>query len=681
MSFIARNGSPLNNKQGWQDNSVAELVRAAIGDPIHKPLVFTFAGRCVDNEAFPLSGDNLLSLLGRDVTDYRSKYATFNTPFLNMFNTNGNEMMVQVLRPEDAKVAYQRLVLEYVKTEVPSYERNTDGSIKYAANGTPIVKETVEGVQFVFRIISVDDTTGLFKDGKKGEGTLVGTKGEKSTILPLWDIKGPFASADVNGFGMKLLTPTAKSSPAINPSYQQKVGGRVYTMQWYETLNGVSSPVIWKTLTGQNTINFSFKPDAYYEPMRTELDFEQVIPAAYRKPIPDFGGLPDYGPFEEFYLYRANLEEALTVAQAAIKTGSPTDKYLVDIFNGLDLNGNPYDGLVVNPASVAGKAVFSPQNVHFLQGGSDGTLNNDKFDELVRRELTLFPDGGMVRYDNELKYSLGVLWDSGFSFDTKEAMCNFIGRSRNTFLGLCTHVYNEGRNDLQTEESAKIALIEMITAVPESDRFGTPAARGVIMGQTGFIRNSSYKEAVPLIYSLANFFSKYAGAKEGALKSAYRFNRGSKTVIEDVYDVSHPWKGNEVYASDWDVSLIAARSFDYYRVHIPAVQSIYSEKRSVLTNALFNFLCTYAYRVSDRVWADTTGEDRMTREELSKDIENNFIARIANKLDGAATFTPDAYFTAEDVSNGNSVTLDLRGEGQGLTTQFNTTIRVYRAEA
>lgn len=45
MTFIPRNGAPLNNKQGWQDNSVPELVRTPTGDAIHKPLIFTFAAR------------------------------------------------------------------------------------------------------------------------------------------------------------------------------------------------------------------------------------------------------------------------------------------------------------------------------------------------------------------------------------------------------------------------------------------------------------------------------------------------------------------------------------------------------------------------------------------------------------------------------------------------------------
>ncbi|MHC1821677.1 hypothetical protein, partial [Escherichia coli] len=105
MSFIPRNGAPLNNKQGWQDNSVPELVRTPTGDPIHKPLIFTFASRGVDDEAFPLSGDNALSLLGRDLFDLRGDYATFNTPFQAMFNANGNDCMYQRLVPDDAKTA------------------------------------------------------------------------------------------------------------------------------------------------------------------------------------------------------------------------------------------------------------------------------------------------------------------------------------------------------------------------------------------------------------------------------------------------------------------------------------------------------------------------------------------------------------------------------------------------
>ncbi|EBQ5762135.1 hypothetical protein U0X96_002573 [Salmonella enterica] len=681
MTFIPRNGAPLNNKQGWQDNSVPELVRTPTGDAIHKPLIFTFAARGVDNEAFPLTGDNALSLLGRNVFDLRGPYATFNTPYQAMFNANANECMYQRLIPEDAKTASVRVFADVLETKVPSYERDSNGIVQYDNSGKPKIKEQVDGLVIVFRSVVIDETTPAIGAGVVIEGTMTGEGGTKSKLYPLFDIAGPYAGADVNGFGFKLIPLSEKSSPALTSSYQNEVGGRVYTLQWFETLAGVTSPVVWKTLTGMSSINFSFKPDAYYQPMRTQLDFEVVVADAYRQTMPDIGELPDYGPFEQFYLYRENLETVLGLAQAAITTDAPADPYMVDIFGGYDLLGQPYDGLQVNPATETGKVVFSASNIHYLQGGSDGTMNNDVYDELVRREMLLFPDGGKVRYDNELKYSLGCFWDSGFSFDTKAALVNFIGRSRNTFLTLATHVYNQGRNDEQAEESAKIALIELITAVPESAYYGTPAARGMVTGQSAFIKNSSYKKPVPMNYSLANFFSKYLGAAEGRAKPAYRFSRGELTIIEDLTDLSMPWKGNEVYASDWDVSLITARSYDYYRLFIPAIQSIYSEDRSVLNNALFNFMMTYVYRVSDRVWADMSGEAAMTDDERAKMIENKIIERLEGRLDNVAVVTPKAYFTADDKSNGYSVTLDLIAEGGVLLTQFNTTIKVYRRES
>lgn len=681
MSFIPRNGAPLNNKQGWQDNSVPELVRTPTGDPIHKPLIFTFASRGVDDEAFPLSGDNALSLLGRDLFDLRGDYATFNTPFQAMFNANGNDCMYQRLVPDDAKTAAIRLVADVLETKVPAYERE-NGVIQYDVSGKPKVKEQVDGLKIVFRLSVIEDVSNV-KAGTVTEGTMTDTETQaKSKLYPIFDIKGPYAGSDVNGFGFKLVPLNEKSSPSIASSYQTKVGGRMYALQWFETLAGVTSPVIWKTLKGLSSINVSFKPDAYYQPMSTQLDFEVVVPDAYRQTMPDIGGLPDYGPFEEFYIYRENLETVLKLAQSKIQNAKPaiTDPYMVDIFGGVDLTGQLYDGLQVNPSEEVGKIVFSASNIHYLQGGSNGTMNNDVYDELVRREMSLFPDGGKVRYDNELKYSLGCFWDSGFSMDTKKALTNFIGRSRNTFLTLCTRVYNQGRNDLQTEENVKTALIEMITSVPESSYYGTPACRGMICGQDAYIRNSSYKKPVPMCYSIANFFSKYLGSGEGRAKPAYRFSRGEETIIEDLYDLSMPWKGNEIYASDWDVSLVTARSRDYYRLFIPALQSIYSEERSVLNNALFNFIMTYVYRVSDQVWADMSGESRMTDDERAKMIENKITERLEGRLDSIANITPSAYMTADDKANGNSITLDIKAEGGVLLTQFNTTIKVYRRD-
>lgn len=682
MTYISRNGAPLNNKEGWQDNSVPELVRTPTGDPIHKPLIFTFASRGVGDEAFPVSGDNAMSMFGRDVFDLRGKLTTFNTPFQAMFNANGNDCMYQRLIPDDAKVGSYRLWVDVLLDKVPKYTRDSSGQIvRDSVTGKAKVAEQIDGVICVFRAtrIGADASQPEFGAAVETEGTMTATSGgAKSKMYPLFDFVGPYAGDDVNGFGFKLIPLNEKSSPALQSVYQTTVGGRVYTLQWFETLAGVTSPVIWPTLKGAKTINVSFKPGAYYQPMRTPLDIEEILVDAYRKATPDVGMLPDYGPFEKMHIYRTELETVLKQAQSKIVTAPPADPYMVDIFGGMDLLGSPYDGLVVNPAEQTGKEVFTASNIHYFAGGADGVMSDKVYDELVRREMSLFPDRGAVKYENELKYGLGCFWDSGFSFDTKTALANFIGRSRNTFLTLCTRVYDQGRNDEQAEEAAKIALNELLSSFPESSRYNTGVCRGMITGQDAYIRNSSYKKPVPMAYSLANFFSKYLGSGEGRAKPEYRFSRGELTIIEDLVDLSMPWKGNVAYANDWETSLITARSYDYYRINIPAVQSVYGNDRSVLNNALVVFLLTYGYRVSDRVWADMSGESRMTTDERIKMIERKINERLSGRLDDVTEIVPKAYQTAEDNNNGYSLTLDMDATGGVLLTQLNTTIKVYR---
>lgn len=68
----------------------------------------------------------------------------------------------------------------------------------------------------------------------------------------------------------------------------------------------------------------------------------------------------------------------------------------------------------------------------------------------------------------------------------------------------------------------------------------------------------------------------------------------------------------------------------------------------------------------------------MTDDERAKMIENKITERLEGRLDNIADITPNAYMTADDKANGNSITLDIKAEGGVLLSQFNTTIKVYR---
>lgn len=683
-NFVPSNSMPFHNKTGYDDQSVPPLVKTPVGDPIHKPWVLGYAARGREDEAYPLSGDNLFSFAGRSVVDFRSEYATFNTPFLRMFNQNANDVIFQRVVPDDAKLGTFRFYAEKYIDKVPVYERDVvTGQVRYDSKGAPVVKEMVDGPVIIIRKVAIDDDAGGYGAGRIIDGNIQGSDDNVSKLHPLWDMKGPYRGKDVNGFGLRMGVCHANSTTSISQDFHHEVGARVYTMQWVETIAGISSPVIWPTLKSTSSVMFSFAEGASHAKTKLDLDIDDVVPSNYQKRNPEVGMIPDYGPFEKFHVYRENIKAMQDAIMEALGDNAPVSADLIDIFQGVDLDGNPYDGVSVNPSSVSDRAIINERHVHYLEGGSDGTMSMENYDELVRKELTLFPDRGNIRFDDELKYSLGILWDSGYSLETKEAMVNFISRSRNTFLGLCTHVYDDVHTDnrdmqMQTEESRKIYLNELVSQAPESSLWGTAGCRGVIMGQTGVLRNSTYRGRVPCIYSLANMFSRYCGSSEGTCKPQYRFNRGALTVIEDLTDVTLTWKGNSVYASDWDASLISVSSYNMWEVHIKAIQSIYNEERSVLNNALVSFILTYVYRVADRVWADHTGEDRRTREEIAKDIQNEIISRLSGRIDEIVDINPVAYFTEEDINRGNSITVDINAYGNVLFTRMNTTIRVFR---
>ena len=281
MSEIIKNGTPQNVKYGTDDQSVPEKVLTQAGVPIHLPLMFTFSPKGDPNDAYVVSGDNLKAMYGDEVISLKSPYTTFNTPYLELFNRKANEIMVQRLVPDDAATASLRLYAEVLETKVPDYERNADGSVLYE-NGSPKVKGQIDGLLIAWHFGQFSDEAGQFKQGNIFDGTLTNAAGTKSKIYPIMDMPAPYPGAKPNDFGLRMFCGNEKSQTPVPADYAMEVGGRLLTLQFVDqTIEGMS-PSITRTVKGQTSVFFSFKPEAYYRPMRTELDFEDVALAAYR---------------------------------------------------------------------------------------------------------------------------------------------------------------------------------------------------------------------------------------------------------------------------------------------------------------------------------------------------------------------------------------------------------------
>lgn len=676
---IVFNGTPQNVKYGTKDESSESVAATPAGVPIHHPIMFTFAPKGPINEAHSVSGDNLKRLYGDDVLNLKSKFTTINTPFIDLFNSNGNDMLVHRLVADDAEVASLRLFAEKLETKVPVYVRNDDGSLLYE-DGMPKTDGDQDGILIVWRIGAFSSESGLFKQGRVFEGELTNASGAKSKILPILDIPAASIGSDYNNIGVRLNCLNEKSTEPLSGDYATEVGGRIMNIQFVKLTEPGASPTALQTLTGQTSVNFSFLEDAYYRPMRTELGFEDVVVPAFRNMNPLPGYIPELGPMEDIYFYRENFESLANDVLAYIdptqvnerSDGTRMSPYMVDLFTGLDLDGNPYNGLLVDDGSYGGE-VLTDRHTHYFSGGSDGTMGNDMFDRLVRTEMANFGDGA-VNYLNILKYPSSWLWDAGFSTDTKEAMTTYIGRLKNTNLVLVPHVYTEGVNSMQTEEAMKIALAAMLRALPESNAYGTGCMRGHQVGHSMRIKGSAYKQHVPVSYALASKFSEYAGAGDGKFKPAKRFTRGELTVITEGYDFNLTYKPFPVYISDWEAGLMSIRSFDQYSYNFPALYTVYKDDRSILNSWIIAAIIGNLEYVSEQVWAAMSGVSDMTDSQIINMVRDKLIAATEGKYDGIVDLEFEPYFTAEDIANGNSISINIIVYGGVMKTVFKTTI-------
>lgn len=675
MSTIIKNGTAQNVKYGVDDQSVPPTVVEQVPVPIHLPLIFDFAPKGEVGAAHVVYGSTAKSLYG-DLFNLKSPYTTFNTPFAELFNRNANPIMFQRVVPQDASTGSMRLYAEVVPSKVPQYERNFDGSIVYE-NGVKKVKGEIDGVLIIWRTGQINEESGKYRQATPFEGS-VSTDQGKSTVYPIMDIPGPYPGASVNNYGLSLYCQNATSTVSSDPDIARTVGGRVMGMQWLEQVEEGVKPSITPTLKGQNAISFSFKPNAYYRPMRMELDFEDIALKSWRDRSTMDGTPPVLGPCSDMYVYRDYLEKVLSDAAEVIRddedvVGNP---YMVDIFTGLDLEGNPYNGLLVDSGEQGGE-LLTYGHVHYMSGGSDGTMDNETFDKLVREEMRNYGNG-TVKYDAILKYPNSYLWDSGFSTDTKEQMCNYIGRYKHTNLILVPHVFNEGVNDMQTEEAMKVALSAMLRSMPESVYYGTGTMRGHIVGHSMYLNNSQYKERVPVSYSLANKASLYAGSMEGRFKPAYRFSRGELTIIDEGYDFNLDYKPFPVYVSDWDTGLISLRAFDQYRYHFPALYSVHQDDRSVLNSWLISMVVGNLQMITERVWAEMSGVSDKTDGEIIKMVRNKLIKKTDGIYDGVVNLEFEPYFSEIDIANGNSISLNVHFYGATMKTVFKTTLVAHR---
>lgn len=706
MSYSIRNATPRPILRGIDDQSGRDPVYEPELIPTHLPHVFVFAER---GEVLPqlVSGDSMLRMYGANTFNYRKNYATHQTVLANTVNAEGNKMIVERVVPPGANPAASlRLSVDVICEDLPVYERGVDGKYMLDENGDKITTgEVVAGCKYrwIFGPTLPDaDNARLLESGdprllESGEtrilesfigkgaasvGTMTNADGEQSTIYPIMDFKVTDFGEYGNRMGIRFSAPTVDSTFAVDDTTIEDQMAYLYRLQFVEKDEYTTSAKVLKTLFGEQFVDFAFKDGVINTATETELSIDKALIPAYSQDAA--AGMPEIRPpFDEVFVYQENLETIL--AEAQVKEAPygyvPADEaamHMVNIFSGHDYNGVPYETIrMVGPEE--GGVLLTETNTLYASGGFDGVMTPETFDLAVRFKLANYGDLDAQLLDSAV-YPQSCIYDTGFSIETKKAMFTPMGRRKDMYVVQSPQDVMLPQNTASEETSISIALRTAARMYPESEVYGTPTCRAIIIGNSGYLLNSTYKKLLPLTIEYAQKCAAYMGAGTGIWKSTAKPDNPPNHIVKLFQKVNAGWLPVNARERQWDTGLSWVQNYDRKSLFFPAVQTVYDDDSSVLNSAMNMIIAVELEKIAERVWRDLTGISFLTPGQFVERSNRLIDEAARGKFDGRAIIVPETKYTENDELRGYSWTCDINMYTPNMKSVGTFTIVAKRIE-
>ncbi len=693
------NGAPFINLLGTQDSSTRPLVREPISVPTHLPKFYIYAKKGPTVPTLCV-GDSRTVLYGEDTFDVRGKYANHATVFANAINAEGNSCMLERVIPTDAgPEANLMLSLEVLEDDINDYERNTDGSFKLdPITKDPIIKGTISGFRVRWLITHVDTVADMqAKYGKRTQlpGSLTSTSNpaNTSTIYPIMDFKASSIGDDFNNAGLRFWTPNTTTTGGFDTRVMKADKVYPFRVSMIRRNTRTGSARVQETIFGEQSVLTSFKPGALNSIVDQEIYIGDNLLKAFSQ-VDDPRYPPKYGDFGDIHIYQNNIDqlykdfytrEKTYVDQVAnmvppIGNDFPPslgvadgDEWLFNAITGMTYNSYPYHTFVLEPGGVT----MSEYSNLYAAGSSDGTMNDQLFADLVSERVLEYTNENSQLMNTALNVE-SIIYDSGFPLQTKKDLCSFIAVRKNTFVALATHEVGGLKLTASEDNSLAIALRTRLQFYPESDYFGTPVMRGMVMGRSGRIRSSQYTKRVSPLYEVAVKAARYMGAGNGKWKNGKNFDGAPGSILDYIYDISVPYTPVSVRNRDWDAGLCWVQSYDLRSNFIPALKTVYNDDTSVLNSFITAMAICEINNICERAWRYYSGVSYLTTGQLAERIDNFIRNACSGVFDGRFIIEPETYYTDADVARGYSGTTRVKLYANNMWTVMTSYVQAFR---
>lgn len=683
MVTTIKNAAPQANLLGIQDLSGRVLTPEAEALPVHLPHAFIFGA---EGPLTPqlVVGDSLIQMYGSETFDYRSKYANHQTVLVNEVNAQGNAIMVQRLKPEDAPApASITFGLDLLRvTDFPVYERNVDGSYKLDANKQPIPTGEVTTGFYGRWVVGALENGALGQDVKR-EGSMTNAQGEQSTFYPMHELEVSSFGSLGNLKGVRLYAPTTASSIPVDDDIIVDQSAYLYRIQFLARPDAASVPNVITNNYGDQYVDFSYKEGTVNTRVDTELFADEVILQQYQE-LDNVGYAPKFGPFGRMHVYYDNIQEVLDTVYAeeskyGLLPAGEGAEHIINLMGAVNYDGNPYYAYAIKGPSEGG-VLLSESTTHYCTGGGDGTMTFESFDKLVRNQVANYGSLDGLDFLDDAVYPQSCIYDTGFTIDTKKALLGVIGKRKDMYVVLSTQDVSGRQNTAAEESSMAVALRTAARMYPESEVYGTSVCRAIVIGHSGYLLNSKYKGLLPLTIEFASKTAKWLGASNGIWKTGQGFDLPPANQVTMFKNVNCTFKSATVRNRDWSNGLVWVQSYDRRSLFFPAVQTVFDDDTSVLNAAPNMFVAVELEKVAQRVWRDLTGISSLTPEQFIERSNRLIEEKTVNRFDNRVTVVAETYYTDFDEVRGYSWSCKIHMYANNMKTVGTFTIASHRAE-
>lgn len=621
----------VDDQSSFDDTPIEEFTG------LHCPVFF---GRYAKGPANILTycdnTNTVTRIFGSETFDKTTKYFTHESIFVETnFSMQGG--FVVRLVPADSMTSSILILCSMTKdVAVPQYKRDEFGGIVVDTSGNPIPildssnqPVTELGVKLQWTARKLDPITEANVKNIKPVTTNVG--GKDVTTFPVMAVIAKNAGAAGNAFGFRFyFDQDAQQSDRLEDN---KALAFTFAPIQKSYTDNTPTPV-WSRWSSAYS-NFMLKPNQFDSKVMSNLSYTEVIENDYA--VDTTAELP-----MDIYFFEENVATIGTAVMTAETNDTKlTDPYMVDIFTAKNLDGYSYHHVVMDSAS----SVFFNQNYTiYLQGGSDGSDDEESYQELIRQFLSMktYPQLKDVH-----RYPISHLYDTGYAMKTKEALISFLGRRTDVRVELATQDVHNDVNTQAEDQSAGLYLRTRALMQVESTEKGTQCCRASVYAHCGKIYDTRYTGIMPTTLDILKKRCTYQST--GFIKGEPKTRPNSEVKLFKNFNWTAFDEDNK--ALFWSSGINYIQHCGMKSYFWPGLHTVHPVETSVLTEWTYVDAIVYTKRFVAETWTMFTDST-----EPAKDLFPAVQKYINNKLDTAFgtrfPFRIDVYQTERDAKTG-----------------------------